>query len=58
MSNFDKYISVVNRLRKRYSKGGIIHISKGGVPCKYALLEDMAAVKYLGAHPRYRREIL
>ncbi len=50
-TSHDRYLNCVARLAQRYSRGGKLIISVGGKPSRYARLEAMAAVKYLGCDP-------
>jgi hypothetical protein len=51
MTKHDRYIFVCHKLRERYTINGRIVISERGAFTKYARLEDLAAVKYLGCRP-------
>lgn len=53
MTNLDRYLEVCRKLRNRYQReDGAVIISVGGKYSRYAYLEDLAAVKYLGCDPR------
>lgn len=47
----DKYLDVVAKLKKRYKMPNHLPIAEGGAPTKYAKLEIMASIKYLGLDP-------
>lgn len=51
MTNYDRYLNCVARLAQRYSRDGRLIVSVDGKPSRYARLEAMAAVKYLGCDP-------
>lgn len=52
MTNHDRYLNVVHKLRNRYTdKDGRLVLSVGNQPSRYRQLEDAAAVKYLGCRP-------
>ena len=53
MNKYDKYLFVVNALKRRYRlQNGDLVISVGGIYSKYDKLEGLAAVKYLGCDPK------
>lgn len=45
--NRDRYLRLVEWLRRRYSVNGELVISVGRVPSRYARLEDLAAQRWL-----------
>lgn len=53
MVTWDKYIQVIMKLDNRYRANGKLILSIGITPSKYTLLEDMAAIKYLGLKGRF-----
>ena len=52
MTNHDKYLSTLHKLRQRYYDNGRLVLSVGGVYAKYMHYENLAAVKYLGCSLR------
>lgn len=47
MDNIDRYLAVVNRARKLFSRDGILILSKGGIPSIYTRVERLAWEKYM-----------
>ena len=47
ISAWDKYLSVVSRLRRRFYRDGAVLISIGGNPAPFRVLEDAAWMKYV-----------
>lgn len=46
---YERYLKIVAWARKRYSRNGQLIISIGGNPSPYSFIENLAAVKLLGA---------
>src|SRR5271157_1429286 len=48
----NRYFLIVAWARRRYSVKGSIVLSRGSIPSRYAVIEDLAAERYLGV-PRH-----
>lgn len=45
--NVDRYLSIVQWARRRYSRGGLLTISVGGAPAPYSRIETAAWARYM-----------
>lgn len=46
--NTDKYLKVVARLKRRYTKNGVLPVQFGRAPAPYKIYENLAFNKYMG----------
>ena len=53
-----KYLSCIQRLKKRYTTEGYLTLSTGGIPSKYTALENAAAAKYLRVDSKKRERVI
>lgn len=53
LMNIDRYLKIVAWSRARYTQGGNLVLSKGGVPSRFRLIEDIAAEKYMTCPRHY-----
>jgi len=48
MNPYNRYLRLVTWARKRYTVNGSLVVSVGGIASPYSLIEQAAAVKFLG----------
>ncbi len=51
----NRYLAITNWATDRYTKDGYLVLSRGLVPSRYSLIEQLAAERYLGCAPRAAR---
>lgn len=52
MNRHDRYIAVARKLQNRYrGADGKLTITRQGKATRYSILDNMAAIKYLGCDP-------
>lgn len=53
IDRFEQYGRIVRWARNRYYRGGKLMLTLGGRPYRYALIEDIAAARYLNVRRRW-----